>query len=33
VAGVGLGIGLAAVIIPGISIVRTNPRSILAKGD
>ena len=33
VAGVGLGIGLAAVLIPGTSIVRTSPRTILAKGD
>ena len=32
-AGVGLGIGLAAVLIPGTSIVRTSPRTILAKGD
>ena len=33
VAGVGLGIGLAAVLVPGASILRTSPRSILAKGD
>jgi putative ABC transport system permease protein len=33
VAGVGLGIALAAVLIPGTSIVRTSPRAILAKGD